>query len=138
MDRMKRRPLGLGGAILAAGLLWGAGGCGRPSGSFVPYIASVADAQPADRDRAAALMEDLAGAQHFQIEPAASLPPGSFFFATHEKLLLAMGGEVVAGQIHLHVSAMAPRLNQNAARRKLLADLDAALRSAFGDRLVVP
>lgn len=136
IDRMKRNAWGFGGVILAAGLLWGAGGCGRPSGSFVPYGAAIAEARPADMEKAASLMEGVAKEARFQIESRQTLPADTIFHATHEELLLVMGAQVVAGRIHVHVSAMAPKLNQSSARRKVLADLDNALRSAFGDRLI--
>jgi hypothetical protein len=125
------------GVLLGVGLLCGAGGCGRPSGSFVPYAATVAQARPADVETTVALMERVAKTAGFQMESSQALPPGTIFHATHEDLLLVMGAQVVAGKIHVHVSAMAPKLNQSAAHRKVLADLDHALREAFGDRRAV-
>jgi hypothetical protein len=137
IDHMKRKARSFGGAILAAGLLWGAGGCGRPSGSFAPYGAAIAEARPADMEKAVSLMEGVANAAHFQIESRQTLPAGTIFFASSEELLLVMGADAVAGRIHIHVTAMAPKLNQSPARRKVLTDLDNALRSAFGDRLAL-
>lgn len=123
--------------MLATGLLWGAVGCGRPSGSFVPYTAAIAEARPEDVKRTAPLMEGVAGTAGFQIVSPQTLPAGAIFHASHDELQLVMGAQVVAGRIHVHVVAMAPRLNQSSVHRKVLADLDTALREAFGDRLGV-
>jgi hypothetical protein len=123
--------------MLATGLLWGAVGCGRPSGSFVPYVASISAARPEDVKRTVPLLEGVARTAGFQIEPPQTLPAGAIFHAAHNELQLVMGAQVVAGRIHVHVAAMAPRLNQGSAHRKVLADLDTALREAFGDRLGV-
>jgi hypothetical protein len=136
MDRMKRNALGYCSAMLATGLLWGATGCGRPSGSFVPYVVAITEARPADIKTAVPLMEGVARTAGFQIEPPQTLPAGAMFHASHDGLQLVMGAQVVAGRLHVHVVAMAPRLNQSSAHRKVLADLDNALRRAFGDRLI--
>jgi hypothetical protein len=124
------------GVAMGAMALLGVVGCGRPSGSFVPYSVAITAAGPADQAPVVAIMNNLAQARGFHLSARETLPPGFHFLATHEELCVIMGAHTVAGRLNIQVTAMAPKLDLNAPRRDLLAELDRELRAAFGDRLV--
>jgi hypothetical protein len=127
-----------GASFLLAALCMATAGCGQgvSAGSFVPYYARINRATSVDRERAAAAVDAVVKTHGFVPVPREKLRPDEILYATQETEQLALSAQYSDGYIEVQVVPMARKLDDDAEKKAILADLDRALIGAFGDRLV--